>query len=60
MHGEATFFDARFNNKEQYPVAAKTGVRKHAQYAGQDHIQAGGAAILSALDPRAESAGRVL
>ena len=25
MHGAATFFDARFNNKEQYPVAAKSG-----------------------------------
>ncbi len=25
MHGSGTFFDARFNNKEQYPVAAKTG-----------------------------------
>jgi len=24
MHGSGTFFDARFNNKEQYPVAAKT------------------------------------
>ena len=25
MHGAATFFDSRFNNKEQYPIAAKTG-----------------------------------
>ncbi len=25
MHGAATFFDPRFNNAEQYPVAAKTG-----------------------------------
>ncbi|MGQ0483820.1 MAG: hypothetical protein ACT4SY_00490 [Hyphomicrobiales bacterium] len=25
MHGAATFVDARFNNKDQYPVAAKTG-----------------------------------
>jgi hypothetical protein len=25
MHGSGTFFDARFNNKEQYPVAAKSG-----------------------------------
>jgi cytochrome c peroxidase len=25
MHGAATFFDARFNNKDQYPVAAKSG-----------------------------------
>jgi hypothetical protein len=25
MHGAGTFFDARFNNKDQYPVAAKTG-----------------------------------
>lgn len=25
MHGKGTFFDARFNNKNQYPVAAKTG-----------------------------------
>jgi mono/diheme cytochrome c family protein len=25
MHGSGTFFDARFNDKEQYPVAAKTG-----------------------------------
>lgn len=25
MHGSGTFFDARLNNKEQYPVAAKTG-----------------------------------
>ena len=24
MHGSGTFFDARFNNKEQYPVAAKS------------------------------------
>ena len=23
MHGAATFFDARFNNKDQYPVSAK-------------------------------------
>ncbi len=25
MHGSGTFFDARFNNKEQYPVAARSG-----------------------------------
>ena len=25
MHGSGTFFDARLNNKEQYPVAAKSG-----------------------------------
>ena len=25
MHGQATFFDPRFNNKEQYPVSAKSG-----------------------------------
>ena len=25
MHGSGTFFDARFDNKEQYPVAAKSG-----------------------------------
>jgi hypothetical protein len=25
MHGAATFFDARFNDKEQYPVSAKSG-----------------------------------
>ncbi|MDD8018737.1 MAG: hypothetical protein PHP42_10225 [Bacteroidota bacterium] len=25
MHGAGTFFDARFNNRNQYPVAAKTG-----------------------------------
>ena len=25
MHGAATFFDARFNNKDQYPVSAKSG-----------------------------------
>ena len=25
LHGSGTFFDARFNNKEQYPVAAKSG-----------------------------------
>ncbi len=25
MHGAATFFDARFNNKNQYPVSAKSG-----------------------------------
>jgi hypothetical protein len=25
MHGKGTFFDARFDNKEQYPVAAKSG-----------------------------------
>lgn len=25
MHGSGTFFDARFNNKEQFPVAAKSG-----------------------------------
>jgi cytochrome c553 len=25
MHGAATFFDPRFNNKEQYPVSAKSG-----------------------------------
>ena len=25
MHGGGTFFDARFNNKDQYPVAAKSG-----------------------------------
>ncbi len=25
MHGAATFFDARFNDKDQYPVAAKSG-----------------------------------
>ena len=25
MHGAATFFDARFNNKDQYPVAVESG-----------------------------------
>jgi hypothetical protein len=25
MHGSGTFFDARFNDKEQYPVAARSG-----------------------------------
>jgi hypothetical protein len=25
MHGAATFIDARFNNKDQYPVSAKSG-----------------------------------
>ncbi len=25
MHGAATFFDSRFNNKDQFPVAAKSG-----------------------------------
>jgi hypothetical protein len=25
MHGAGTFFDARFNNNDQYPVAAKSG-----------------------------------
>jgi len=25
MHGAATFFDARFGNKDQYPVSAKSG-----------------------------------
>ena len=25
MHGLGTFFDARFNNKDQYPVSARTG-----------------------------------
>ena len=25
MHGAATFFDTRFNNSDQYPVAAKSG-----------------------------------
>lgn len=25
LHGSGTFFDARFDNKEQYPVAAKSG-----------------------------------
>lgn len=25
LHGSGTFFDARFNNKEQYPVAARNG-----------------------------------
>ena len=25
MHGAATFFDGRFNDKDQYPVAAKSG-----------------------------------
>jgi hypothetical protein len=25
MHGAGTFFDARLNNKDQYPVAAKSG-----------------------------------
>ena len=25
MHGAGTFFDARLNNKDQYPVGAKSG-----------------------------------
>lgn len=25
LHGSGTFFDARFNNRDQYPVAARTG-----------------------------------
>ena len=25
MHGSGTYFDARFNNKDQYPISAKSG-----------------------------------
>jgi hypothetical protein len=28
MHGAATFFDARLNDKDQYPVSAKSGAGK--------------------------------
>jgi hypothetical protein len=56
MHGAATFFDARFNNKDQYPVAAK----KYTEHARQGHRQTGRVALLSALNPGAEGAGRVI
>ena len=60
MHGLGTYFDARFNNKDQYPVSAKSGSWKHAGQAGQGDGQAGRAALLSALDPGAEGTGRVI
>jgi len=56
MHGAATFFDARFDNQDQYPVAAK--FTKHAKHARQNHRQAGRAALLSTLNPGAEGTGR--
>ena len=60
MHGAATFFDARFNNTDQYPVAAKSGSGNTRSTPGQDHSQAGRAALLSALDPGTEGTGRVI
>ena len=60
MHGSGTYFDARFSNKDQYPVSAKSGSWNTRGQAGQGDGQAGRAAFLSALDTGAESAGGVV
>ena len=60
MHGAATFFDARFNNKDQYPVSAKSGAGNVRDNAGQDHPQTGSTSLLSALAPGSEGTGRVI
>jgi len=41
MHAPGTFFDARLNDKDQYPVAAKSGAGKRAQYTGQIDVETG-------------------
>ena len=50
MHGAATFFDARFGNKDQYPVAAKSGAWNTRGTPDKITAQTCGAAFLSALD----------
>ena len=60
MHGGATFFDARFNDKDQFPVVRQERRRQYAQHAGQDDRQAGGAAFLPALASGPEGAGRII
>jgi len=58
MHGAATFFDARFNDKGSISRLREERLGQYTQYAGQGHSQAGRAA--PALDPGAEGTGRVI
>ena len=60
MHGLGTFFDARFGNKEQYPVSAKSGAGNTRDKPDRVTAEAGGAALLPALASRTEGAGRIL
>ena len=60
MHGLGTFFDPRFNDKEQYPVSAKSGAGNTRDKPDKVTAKAGRAALLSALDSGAEGAGRVI
>jgi len=56
MHGAATFYDTRFDNKDQYPVSAKSGSGE-TRNTPDKTTAIGSAALLPALDSRAEGAG---
>jgi hypothetical protein len=56
MHGSGTFFDARFNDREQYPVSAKSRFRQHAWNARRRDVETGCAPLLPACHPGPEAA----
>ena len=60
MHGSGTYFDARFGDKDQYPVSAKSGSWNTRDK--PDRVTAKLAALhfYSALDTGAEGPGRVI
>jgi len=60
MHGSGTYFDARFNNKDQYPISAKSGSWNTRDKAGQGNREAGCAAFLSTLDTGAKGPRRII
>ena len=60
MHGAATFVDARFNDKDQYPVSAKSGSGNTRNTPDKTTAKLAALALLSAIDPGAERTGRVI
>lgn len=60
MHGSGTFFDARFNDREQYPVAAKSRSGNTRGTPDVVNVKTGRASLLPARHPGAEATGREL
>jgi hypothetical protein len=60
MHGAGRFFDARLSDKDQYPVAVKSGAGKYTRRTGSDNVEASRAAHLPAFNSGAFSSGGFL
>ena len=60
MHGQGTFFDPRLDDALQFPVAAKAGFGNVRSPSRSDHVEAGGAPVLSTRDSRAATSVELL